>query len=48
MLFRSNGADLAAVLANWGSAVTTTDLNGDGTTNGGDLAAVLSAWGPCP
>jgi hypothetical protein len=44
----TNGSDLAAVLANWGSALTTTDLNGDGTTNGGDLAIVLSAWGPCP
>lgn len=39
-----NGADLAALLANWGSPGAT-DLNGDGATDGADLAALLANWG---
>jgi hypothetical protein len=42
-----NGADLGALLANWGNPGTG-DFNGDGTVNGGDLGALLANWGPCP
>lgn len=38
------GADLAALLAAWGSPGAT-DLTGDGTTDGSDLAVLLAAWG---
>jgi hypothetical protein len=37
-------ADLAAVLAAWGSVDALLDLDGNGTVGSGDLAAVLSAW----
>jgi hypothetical protein len=45
-----NGADLGAVLAQWGPATanTASDLNRDGVVNGADLAYLLNAWGPCP
>lgn len=45
-----NGADLGALLSQWGSATaaTVSDLNRDGTVNGADLGYLLSAWGPCP
>ena len=44
-----NGADLAALLIQWGSAggASTADLNGDGVVNGSDLALLLSNWGEC-
>ncbi len=38
-----DGADLAALLANWGLPGGS-DLDGDGTTNGADLAALLANW----
>jgi hypothetical protein len=38
-------ADLAALLAAWGSTDGALDLDGDGTVGSSDLAAVLSAWG---
>ena len=38
-----NGADLAALLASWGSSRN--DLDGDGIVGGADLAALLAAWG---
>ena len=38
-----NGADLAALLGNWGGTGSS-DINGDGTTNAADLALLLSAW----
>lgn len=38
-----NGADLAALLANWGQPGAS-DLNGDGITNGADLATLLANW----
>ena len=41
-----NGADLAALLGNWGGS-TFGDLDGDGTVTGADLAALLGRWGPC-
>jgi hypothetical protein len=37
-------ADLAALLAAWGSVDALLDLDGNGTVGSGDLAAVLSAW----
>ncbi|MFM2163770.1 MAG: hypothetical protein RL325_207, partial [Planctomycetota bacterium] len=43
-----NGADLAAVLANWGEGSGPEDLDGDGLVAGSDLAQVLSNWGPVP
>ena len=39
------GADLAIVLAAWGSKGGPADLDGDGTVGGADLAMVLAAWG---
>jgi hypothetical protein len=38
-----NGADLAQLLASWGSAEN--DLDGDGLVSGTDLAVLLAAWG---
>ena len=45
-----DGADLAAVLSEWGPAtdLTLSDINRDGVVNGTDLALVLNNWGPCP
>jgi hypothetical protein len=42
-----NGADLAALLAAWGTTTANADLNGDGAVDGADLAALLAAWGEC-
>jgi hypothetical protein len=44
-----NGADLSAMLAQWGPATSNTasDLNRDGVVNGADLGYLLNAWGPC-
>lgn len=42
-----NGADLAALLASWGTANAASDLNGDGNVDGSDLAALLASWGAC-
>ncbi len=38
-----NGADLAAMLAQWGGAGSA-DLDGDGVVNGVDLAQLLASW----
>ena len=45
-----NGADLGALLSQWGaaSATTVSDLNRDGQVNGADLGYLLANWGPCP
>jgi hypothetical protein len=45
-----NGADLGALLSQWGPATanTVTDINRDGQVNGADLGYLLNAWGPCP
>lgn len=40
-----DAADLAALLAGWGTA--SPDLDGDGSVNAADLAALLTAWGAC-
>jgi hypothetical protein len=44
-----NGADLGALLSQWGlaSATTASDLNQDGHVNGADLGFLLANWGPC-
>jgi hypothetical protein len=44
-----NGADLGALLSQWGpaSAGTVGDINGDGQVSGADLGFLLNAWGPC-
>ena len=44
-----NGADLGALLAQWGPATANTisDLNRDGRVSGADLGYLLNAWGPC-
>jgi hypothetical protein len=42
-----NAADLADVLANWGTDDALTDLNDDGIVGASDLAVLLGAWGPC-
>ena len=39
-----DGADLAALLAAWGTSAA--DISGDGTVDGIDLAVMLAAWGP--
>jgi hypothetical protein len=44
-----NGADLGALLSQWGaaSASTVSDLNRDGVVNGADLGYLLANWGRC-
>ena len=42
-----DGADLAAVLAAWGSADPAADVNDSGTVDASDLAVILAAWGAC-
>jgi hypothetical protein len=44
-----NGADLGALLSQWGpaSGTTVSDLNRDGLVDGKDLAHLLVSWGPC-
>jgi alpha-tubulin suppressor-like RCC1 family protein len=44
-----NGADLGALLSQWGAATATTvsDLNRDGQVNGADLGYLLANWGAC-
>ena len=41
-----SGADLAALLSNWGRGGMS-DFDRSGTTDGADLATLLDAWGPC-
>jgi hypothetical protein len=45
-----NGADLGALLSQWGEAPagTASDLNRDGAVDGTDLGILLAFWGPCP
>ena len=44
-----NGADLGALLSQWGvaNASTVSDINRDGRVDGADLGYLLSNWGPC-
>jgi len=47
---RIDGADLAALLSEWGPVNPTThsDFDHDGRVAGADLAYLLANWGPCP
>ena len=40
-----NAADLAMLLAEWGSSNGSADINGDGVVNAADLAIMLANWG---
>lgn len=42
-----DAADLAVVLAAWGSADPVADVDDSGTVDASDLAVILAAWGPC-
>jgi len=42
-----DAADLAVVLAAWGTSNEDADLDRSGTVDSGDLARLLSAWGDC-
>jgi hypothetical protein len=48
--YQVNGADLGALLSQWGPANvnTVSDLNRDGRVDGADLGYLLANWGPCP
>jgi hypothetical protein len=39
-----NGADLAFVIGDWGSASPRSDMNRDGSVDGVDLGLVLAHW----
>jgi hypothetical protein len=46
-----DGADLGAMLTNWGTATAgePSDMNNDGKVDGADLGALLTRWGvACP
>ena len=43
-----DGADLSALLGDWGTNSGPADINGDGLVDGADLSIILSAWGSCP
>ena len=47
---RVDGADLAALLSEWGpvNPFTHSDFNHDDLVDGSDLAFLLANWGPCP
>ena len=42
-----DGADLAALLGDWGAGASAADFNNDGNVDGADLATLLGAWGAC-
>jgi hypothetical protein len=44
-----NGADLGALLSQWGpaNANTASDMNRDGKVDGADLGHLLASWGAC-
>ena len=46
---RVDGADLGALLSEWGpvTPLTNSDLDGNGQVNGADLGILLAYWGPC-
>ena len=46
---RVDGADLGALLSEWGpvTPLTHSDLDGNGQVNGADLGILLAHWGPC-
>jgi hypothetical protein len=46
---RVDGADLGALLSEWGpvTPLTNSDIDGNGQVNGADLGILLAHWGPC-
>jgi len=42
-----DGADLGALLTNWGGVEGQADINGDGVVDGADLGILLTSWGSC-
>jgi hypothetical protein len=42
-----NGADLGALLSDWGGTNPYYDVNRDGLINGADLGELLALWGVC-
>jgi hypothetical protein len=40
-----DGADLGALLSQWGAQGGPADLNGDGVVDGVDLGEMLARWG---
>jgi formylglycine-generating enzyme required for sulfatase activity len=42
-----DGADLGALLTNWGGVEDQGDINGDGVVDGADLGILLTSWGSC-
>ena len=46
---RVDGADLGALLSEWGpvTPLTNSDIDGNGQVNGADLGILLARWGPC-
>ncbi len=43
-----DGADLVALISEWGGNSENADLTGDGMVDGRDLTALIAAWGnPC-
>lgn len=43
-----DGADLALVIAQWGTPGPDADLDGTGQVDGRDIGYLLARWGPCP
>jgi hypothetical protein len=43
-----DGADLGALLSQWGAQGGPADLNGDGVVGGADLGAMLASWSSYP
>jgi hypothetical protein len=43
-----DAADLASMLAAWGTSNPNIDTNGDGVIDSADLAGLLAVWGVCP
>ena len=46
---RVDGADLGALLSEWGpvTPLTNSDIDGNGQVNGADLGILLAHWGSC-
>ena len=46
---RVDGADLGALLSEWGpvTPLTNSDIDGNGQVDGADLGILLAHWGPC-
>jgi hypothetical protein len=42
-----DGADLSALMAEWGASDSDVDLDFNGVVDGSDLARLVGAWGVC-